>query len=590
MKRKKIMLFCFSFILIAVMFTGTILLRTQSMQNPIDNFLQIEALDKSSWYWTPIEVLSQTDDDTWAHEIAIDEYDNIHVVFHDKTDDLLGSGTDTDIFYIQWDAETKTWSSLETVSTESTALSESPALAIDNSGRVHVAWYDQTDILTAGTDRDVFYKRRSSEGVWTTTELVSTLSDSGVQEVSIAVDNQGNPSIAWTDATDTGDLGGTDYDIFYNNLTITTSTWLGMTLVSGESDLGSYAPDVELDEEGNIHIAWYDRSDLGSGTDDDIFYKKYSISEEAWSSLTFISTESDGDSRHPYMMIDNAGINHITWQDESNYDSAGFDWDIFYKYSAPHLSTWSTTEVISVESTNWAALASIAVDQEGTVHISWEDLTEYPGVGSDWDIYYKYRTTESEDWSPLTLVSTDITGTSYVPKIAIDSLNHIHIFWYDQTDYNGVGTDWDIFYRKFGGPPEEATLFPISPNPSSPGSLTINWQVSSGAENYDIYRDVSYISTTSSLTPIASVDTNTYEDILNTTGTYYYAVVASNDFGESDLSNIESVEILPKGIFGDFNWGQIIVIAGIVGGLQIILTLTMAILFRPTQTTTKKKK
>ncbi|MCG3216851.1 MAG: hypothetical protein KAS63_09025 [Candidatus Heimdallarchaeota archaeon] len=593
MKRKKLF-FCLSLILILMMFSGSLLIRTQASLNLMDNVSQVEAIDKSLWFWTSIEILSQTDDDTYGHDLAIDKNDNIHVVFEDETDDLEGSGTDTDVFYIQWNAETRVWSNLETVSTESTALSNNPSIAVDQNGNTHVSWHDQTDILSAGPDGDVFYKRRTPDGTWTSTELVSTDSTSNLQQISIAIDNQGNPSITWSDNTDVGDLGGTDYDIFYNNLTIATSTWLGMTLVSTESDLGSYNPDVNVDEEGNIHLVWYDLSDLGSGTDDDIFYKKYSISEEDWSTIVFISSESTSDSRDPFMTIDNEGIIHIAWEDETNYEASGTDWDIFYKYSAPHLSTWTTTEVISVESTFWAALPSIAIDQEGTIHITWEDWTEYPGVGSDWDIYYKYRNTPSEDWSPLTLVSTDITGTSYIPSIVVDSLGHVLIAWYDQTDYNGAGSDWDVFYRKFVGPPEETTLYPISPNPSSVGNLTLYWDESFGAEYYDVYRDESYILSTSSLTPIASVSTTTFEDELNETGTYYYSIVASNYAAESELSNVESVEILSSGalsgFFGDFNWGEIIVIAGIVGAIQIILMVTLAILLKPSSTPKKKKK
>ena len=368
--KKRHISFCLSFILIIVIFSGSMLIRTQASPNFTNNISQIKAIDKSSWFWSSIGVLSQTDDDTWAHKIVVDNNDNIHVVFHDETDNLEGSGTDTDIFYMRWDAETKMWSNLETVSTESTALSQSPAIAVDKNGRVHVAWFDQTDILSAGPDRDVFYKRRSSDGIWTSTELVSAVSTSNLQQISIDLDSQGNPSITWADSTDVGDLGGTDYDIFYNNLTIATSTWLGMTLVSTESDLGSYNPDVEVDEERNIHIVWYDFSDLGSGTDSDIFYKKYSISEEDWSSLAFISSESTSDSEHPSMTIDKEGIIHIAWSDETNYESSGTDWDIFYKYSAPYLSTWTSTEVISVESNNWSTYPSIAADYEGTVHIT----------------------------------------------------------------------------------------------------------------------------------------------------------------------------------------------------------------------------
>jgi hypothetical protein len=568
------------------------LTRTQASLNLINEISQIETIDRTSWFWSPISILTQTDDSSYDHDLVIDNDNNVHLVFKDATDNLEDSGTDTDIFYIQWNAETKIWSNLETVSTGSNDLSEYPAIAVDKNGNVHIAWSDQTELVPSGIDADVFYKRRSPDGTWTTAELVSTDSTDNLQQISIAVDHQGNPSIVWSDRTDVGDLGGLDYDIFYNNQIIATSTWLGMTLISSESDLGSYNPDVDVDEVGNIHIVWYDLSDLGSGIDDDIFYKEYSISEEDWSLLTFISTESTSDSRHPCIKIDEAGIIHVAWSDLTDYDDAGSDFDIFYKYSAPHLSAWSTTEVISVESWELATYPSIAIDKEGTIHITWEDLTEYAGTGSDWDIYYRYRNTPSDDWSPLSLLSTDITGTSYYPIIAVDNLGHVLVVWYDQTDYNGAGTDWDLFYSKFAGPPEKTTLYPISPNPALIGNLTLNWIESFGAESYDIYRDESYIISTSSLTPIASVSSTTFEDYLNETGTYYYSIVASNYIADSDLSNVELVEILDDtyGFFGEFDWGEIIVIAGIVGALQIVLTLTLAILLKPSSTSTKKKK
>ncbi|NPD88813.1 MAG: hypothetical protein HGN29_08805 [Asgard group archaeon] len=591
-KRKKLF-FCLSLILSTMMFSSSLLIRIQGEQNISNNVYQVVQSDKSTWFWPSVEVLSQTSDDSHGQAIKIDDNNNIHFVFNDDTSDLDGSGSDRDVFYMRWDSETKIWSDPETVSTESSGNSDNPAIAIDKNNNIHVAWVDFTDILGAGSDRDVFYKRRTPAGVWTTSELVSTDSTANLQQVSIDVDNSGNPSIAWTDQTDVGDLGGSDYDIFYNSLTVLTSTWLGMTLVSTESDTGSYNPDVIIADNDDIHFAWYDYSDLGSGADQDIFYKKYMVAEADWLPLIFISSESTDDSRHPSMTIDNVGKIHIVWEDITDYEESSVDKDIFYKYYDPQLSSWSTTEVITIESTTVSTYATVAVDKKGIVHVTWEDLTPFPGTGSDYDIYYKFKNSPSDDWSSLTLVSNEMTLNSFVPIIAVDGLGHVHIVWYDETDYDGCGFDYDIFYRKFVGPPEDITLYPISPNPSIVGNITIDWEESFGALNYDIYRDLSYISTTDSLTPIASVSTNTFEDELNASGTYYYSVIASNDYADSDLSNVESVVVHDpadqQGFFEDFNWGEVIIIVGIVGALQIILTLTMVVILKTPPSKGKKK-
>ncbi|GAJ01530.1 unnamed protein product, partial [marine sediment metagenome] len=94
-------------------------------------------------------------------------------------------------------------------------------------------------------------------------------------------------------------------------------------------------------------------------------------------------------------------------------------------------------------------------------------------------------------------------------------------------------------------------------------------------------------------TPLDTVSINAFEDTLNSSGVYYYSIIASNDYGNSDLSNVQSVEIIEMetgGLFTDFNWGEIIVIVGIVGAIQIILTVTMVVLLKSGSKPTKKRK
>lgn len=50
---------------------------------------------------------------------------------------------------------------------------------------------------------------------------------------------------------------------------------------------------------------------------------------------------------------------------------------------------WKTTEVVSTESTSDSYIPSLAVGSDGTVHITWNDVTDYDGSGIDLDIFYK---------------------------------------------------------------------------------------------------------------------------------------------------------------------------------------------------------
>ena len=92
---------------------------------------------------------------------------------------------------------------------------------------------------------------------------------------------------------------------------------------------------------------------------------------------------------------------------------------------------------------------AIAIDSSNKVHAVWQDGTN--GVwGTDYEIMYNTYTTAT-GWSNATVISDGYGGRywnddeSYIPAIAIDSSNAIHVVWEDDTD--GVwGTDNEIMY------------------------------------------------------------------------------------------------------------------------------------------------
>lgn len=273
--------------------------RTVAETNEEFNKITSKSTDYSNWFWTEIEVLSSGDDDAYLADLVVDESNNIHITWLDDTDDLIDSGFDRDIFYMNWDYSTETWSSIEVVSTEGSLTSENSQLAIDSQGNLHIVWLDYADLLGAGgSDVDVFYRMRTSAGVWSSYALISDVSENNCQEISIVIDSEDNIYVAWSDPTDVGDLGGTDRDIFYNVYDDSSSTWKGMTLVTDDSSGVSIEPHLVADNMDFIHLVWTDNDDIyGAGFDYDIFYKKFSSSLATWSSTQLVSTESTASSR-----------------------------------------------------------------------------------------------------------------------------------------------------------------------------------------------------------------------------------------------------------------------------------------------------
>ena len=72
----------------------------------------------------------------------------------------------------------------------------------------------------------------------------------------------------------------------------------------------------------------------------------------------------------------------------------------------------------------------------------------------------------------------------------------------------------------------------------------LHWKDDPGANSYALYRSSSFITNIGGLTPIASVDSTSFTDTLPEYGTYYYAIIAMNNLGNSSLSNCVNISYI----------------------------------------------
>jgi len=262
-----------------------------------------------------------------------------------------------------------------------------------------------------------------------------------------------------------------------------------------------------------------------------------------WSVTEIISSSSTSTSESPDIVLDSSENIHIAWEDATDYNGAGTDYDIFHKSWDSQSDSWSIPTVISKDTTGSSVDVSLAVDSDDILHFVWSDWTDYNEAGTDTDIFYRSWDFQSDSWSVTTVVSTDNTGLSAYPEIAVGDNGFVHITWDDTTDYNGAGTDYDIFYRLFAGPPVAPEFFPIIPSLSETGNISLNWMDVNGAETYYLFRETSYFSSLETLDALIKLTDTHYMDEIENNGTYYYAIVAGNDYGNSSLSNVEYVQV-----------------------------------------------
>jgi len=369
--------------------------------------------------------------------MVIDDNNNIHVVWAEKI--TFGN----QIYYKKWSAITQTWGLPQNISTSSDNWLDNPRIAIDSSYKVHIVWEDSTDYDHAGGDYDIFYNTQILRG-WGDTVVVSDVSTSNSRNPSIAIDSGDNIYICWEDLT-VIDKNGADSDIIYKYYDYTARSWSSSQVVSKESTAESQKPDLAIDSDDNISFVWYDVD----GSTLDIMYKKGYTAHHTWDDAIVVSTDSTSSSFNPVITIDIEDNIHIIWVDYTDYEDSESDSDIFYKKWSSSDQTWGITEVVSVEDPSTGSSSGgpcIAIDSELNVHVAWSDMSNLGIAGTDYDIFYRLRNATTDIWGNTEIISiTSYEGSSY-PDIGIDSEDYFHIIWTDYTDITGSGEEGDLFW------------------------------------------------------------------------------------------------------------------------------------------------
>ncbi|MBY9005987.1 MAG: hypothetical protein KGD63_04445, partial [Candidatus Lokiarchaeota archaeon] len=234
--------------------------------------------------------------------------------------------------------------------------SHAPSLALDNNGREHIVWEDDTDGIW-DTDTEIMYAYNTGLG-WSNATVISDgyngvyWNDGNSFNPSIAIDNNSNIiHIVWADTTD--GVWGTDLDIMYCNFTQGIG-WSNATVISDGyngvywNDGSSTSPSIAADNIGGIHVIWLDYTSGPWGNTSEIMYT--SNSGSGWSNATVISDGYNGVywNNGPHwdldISIDNLNNIHVVWSDETD-GIWGTNMEILYTSNSG--SGWSNATVIS---------------------------------------------------------------------------------------------------------------------------------------------------------------------------------------------------------------------------------------------------
>ena len=285
-----------------------------------------------------------------------------------------------------------TWA-LEKSKVYDVASGSSPAIAVDNTGGLHIAYENPVTYEVAKAVRDSQGHLHSVEG--------SSLILPGIWYTQSGIGGEDK----WTDPVGIPGLGG-----------------------------GSHQPAIGVDKNGTIDIVW-----AGSDSADkitDIFFTCSADEGHTWSKPIDIAT-TPGESSEPAIAIAPDNSIHVVWSDTSRGENHK---DIYYTYSKDGGKTWGKNPLLPADdisnTTGQSSQSAIAIDKDGVIHVAWLDNT--PGEAHP-DIYYNYKAAGS--WNQPADISNSSRMSSH-PGIACGADGKVYISWGDNSRKEHAADVW----------------------------------------------------------------------------------------------------------------------------------------------------
>lgn len=461
-----------------------------------------------NFQWSEIEVISEPIfgqdinlNRSWEPEVAV-ENGNIYVVWMDNTS-LNNAGGDWDICYRYYNGIS--WSDIEVISEPilgsniNTWDARSPDIAVEN-GNIYVVWDDYNNINNAGlAESDIFIRCNLSGDGWEDIQVISepvfNKNYNIASSADPAIDVENNKIyVVWEDTNNTNGAES-DQDIFFR-CNLTGSGWENIQVISeptfgmNKNDDNSRWPAIAV-ENDNIYTVWQDHTVMnGAGAEPDVFYRTKLFNSD-WDDIQIISepvsgsNQNNGDSWNPKIDVENNKI-FVVWGDETNYNNAGTDIDIFFRCNLNN-NYWEEIQVISEPkvNNNYNMMASwrpsIAVEND-KIYIVWEEWNNTNGAGTDVDIVYRNNLT-GYSWEDMKVASEPIEGidvniyASIKPDIEVE-FGKCYFVWEDANNTNGAGINFDIHYRSIMNLAPNLVLPNVSPiigNTSSHFNFTVTY-------------------------------------------------------------------------------------------------------------------
>ena len=333
------------------------------------------------------------------------------------------------------------WSTDPTVNntiSSTTGSQYSPNITDDGSGGAIIAWLDQRNSGTTGTD--IYAQRINSSGSvqWTTNGLVVCDATGNQTTVLIVSDGSGGAILAWIDSRDYGTSG---YDIYAQRINSSgTPQWTANGVAVCTNSANQQTPKMVSDGNGGVIIVWED----DRGSDTDIYAQKLNSSgTPQWTSDGVAVCTATDNQNKPDLTTDGSGGAIFAWQDSRNGGTTGLD---IY-----------TQRITSAGSVNWTAngvlICNETLNQQNTVVVSdenngaiiiWNDPRDNATNG--FDIYaQRVNSSGTAQWTAGGVALCSTTGNQQFASATSTGDGGAIVAW---DDYRNGSSNVDIYAQR----------------------------------------------------------------------------------------------------------------------------------------------
>lgn len=289
---------------------------------------------------------------------------------------------------------------------------DSPHIALNGSGKIHVVWAEDL-----GGQKDIFYRRSEDNGdIFLPSDspmnIANTPSDSS--EPLLGFDGSLNINVTWSEGSEGG------RSVAFSRSMDSGNNFLYPQTASG-AGIDSYCPAIATHGDGKIYIAYKGNSR--------IYFVRWQASTSSFSTPINISPNSSSPSC-PEMAVSSNGLIYAVWSDSGRIWVA-ISSDAGYTFAPP-------VDISSKEGAS--SLPKIAMDGP-YINIIW--VEEAIGMG---DIYLSGSADNGKSFSSPQNISNSPTSPSTTPAVTSNQTGYIYIAWEE-----GTAGSREIYFKRDRG-------------------------------------------------------------------------------------------------------------------------------------------